>query len=182
MKVSDYLPNLYKKNVEMTNIINSEEIELNKVEIDIMNSFKNTFITNANIEGINQFEKLFNIVSNSNTEDVETRRKRILSRLISQIPFTEKYLIDYLDRILGKNNWSYNLDYNNYMLTINSLAPGRLWYNELVQFLNRVIPVNIEWQIEIFEASWQSVNENFNTWQDVLNMTWQDVLNGEWLN
>ena len=31
MKVSDYLPDLYNKNLEMNNIINSEEVELETI-------------------------------------------------------------------------------------------------------------------------------------------------------
>ena len=40
MKVSDYVPQLYKNNIEMINIINSEEKEFeNHIKLDIYNAY-----------------------------------------------------------------------------------------------------------------------------------------------
>ena len=55
MKISDYLPSLYKNNLEMNNIILTEENELeNGLKLDIDNSFLNSFISTANEKGMSQ--------------------------------------------------------------------------------------------------------------------------------
>ena len=183
MKVSDYVPKLYNNNVEMNNIISTEEVEFeNSLKISVDNSFKDTFACNATEKGISQYEKLLNIISDTNNESLEFRRQRIINRLVSKIPFTERYLIDYLNNLLGENNWDYEIDYNNYTLVVSSLIPGRLWYNELVLFLTNIVPVNIDWSIELFTASWDAVLGHFPTWDSIYTqeMTWQDILDGEW--
>ena len=126
MKISDYLPNLYLKNREMNNIINSEEVELeNGLKLDIENSFKDTFAKVATENGIAKFEKMLNIESDETTETIDFRRARIISRLVSSIPFTETYFINRMNEMLGKDNWNYELDYNTYTLTINSTKPRK---------------------------------------------------------
>lgn len=183
MKVSDYVPRLYENNIEMTNIISTEEVEFeNNLKPFVDNCFNDTIPIKATEKGISQYEKILNIIANPTDESLEFRRERIINRLISRIPFTEKYLIDYLDNLLGKDNWSYTINYSTYTLIIRSLIPGRLWYNELVLFLNNIVPVNIDWTIQLFTASWDAVNSHFSTWNSIYTeeMTWQDILDGEW--
>lgn len=185
MKISDYLPDIYVKNREMQNIINSEEDELeDRLKLNIENSFKDTFAKVATETGIAKFEKILNIESDTTTETLDFRRKRVLNRLISQAPFTETYFINRMNEMLGEGNWSYELNYNTYTLTINSMKPGNAWYREVLDFLDKTIPCNISYEVIIFAASWEQVYENFNTWQDVYNsnMTWQEVMDGEWTN
>lgn len=182
MKVSDLIPNLYKNNLEMNNIIYSEENEFEnnlKSKIDI--TFNNTFISKANEKGISNFENMLNIKPNISTETIEFRRERVISRLVSQIPYTERFLINKLNSMLGKGNWNYKIDYNNYTLTIESLIPGRAWYLELLEFLKSIIPCNIDWQVIIYSASWNIVKDHFSKWNDLSSMTWEEVMNGEWL-
>lgn len=183
MKISDYMPNFYKNNIEMNNIIYSEEDELeNNLKSSIDNSFNDTFPIRLTINGIRKYEKILNIVSDESSESLEFRKERILGRLISKIPFTERYLSNYLDNLLGASNWSYTIDYNNYTLDIQSLIPGKLWYAELINFLSNVIPANIVWTVTIYSATWNAVNNHFNNWNEInnSNMTWQELMDGEW--
>ena len=72
MKISDYLPSLYKNNLEMNNIILTEENELeNGLKLDIDNSFLNSFISTANEKGISQYEEIFGIKPNPETETLD---------------------------------------------------------------------------------------------------------------
>ena len=183
MKISDYMPNLYDKNKEMHNIIYSEEEELeNRLKPGIENSFKDTFAIVATEKGIEKFEKILGIKADKNEDTLTFRRERVISRLISSIPFTEKYLVNQLNAFLGVGNWTYTLDYNNYSLVIRSLRPGKEWYREILDFLDRTIPCNIEYTIEIYAMTWGQIRDNFNTWQDLLDtdMTWEEVMEGDW--
>jgi len=184
MQISDYMPKLYSNNKEMMNIINSEELELeNNLKPYIEDSFKDTFAVEATETGIEKFEKLLNIPVDTETEDLDFRRARVLSRLVSSIPFTETYLQNKLNALLGEGNWSYTINYNNYNIVIRSLKPGDAWYRELLDFLDRTIPCNMEWSVDLYAATWAQVDENYPTWQDVFDtdMTWEELMDGEWL-
>ena len=181
MKVSDYVPKLYKNNLEMYNIINVEEIELeSNLKPNIENRFKDSFATKATEAGISKFEAIFDIKYNPATEDLKFRRDRIMNRLISSIPYSERFLVNRLNELLGQGNWDYEIDYNNYTLTINSLIPGKNWYLEIIDFLNGIMPCNIDWKINIYSASWDAVRDTFATWQSVSEMTWEELMSGEW--
>lgn len=126
MQVSDYLPKLYNNNKEMQNLVSTEEYEFeNNLKLNIENSFKDTFALKATETGISNFEKILGIRSDETTETLEFRRRRILSRLISSIPFTETFLKNRLDSMLGEGNWEYTLSYSTYTLTINSIQPRK---------------------------------------------------------
>lgn len=126
MQVSDYLPKFYENNREMQNLVDSEEYEFeHNLKLDIDNSFKDTFALAATETGINNFEKMLGIRSDETTETSEFRRRRILSRLISSIPFTETFLKNRLDSMLGEGNWEYTISYSTYTLTINSIQPRK---------------------------------------------------------
>ena len=197
MQVRKYYPIIYENNFEMQNIGIAEEQEFDdNLKPDIKQSYKNTYVITSNEQRISRYEEIFSIVPDVNTETLEFRKERILNRLISQIPFTEEYLQQKLDVIIGKNTnpdftpgnvnntqWYYDIDYNNYELDIYVSTPGRSWYNELVNLCQNIIPCNIDWEIHIYQATWQAVKEHFATWGDVASTcdTWGDVLNGEWL-
>lgn len=185
MKIREYLPQLYDDNTEMQALAYSEELEFeNTLKPSINNSFKDNFIKVATINGIEKYEKIFGIIADPSTESIEFRRQRVLSKLLSQIPFTERFLQAQLDIIIGPNQWTYNIDYNNYTLDIYITVPGRSWLNTLKEFCDAIIPCNIITNINIFAAAWQQVKETFTDWQDVKDTcsTWQDVLDAEWLS
>lgn len=184
MRIREYLPELYDDNEEMQALAYSEELEFeNNLKNSITNSFNDNFIKIATINGIEKYEKIFGIVADPSTESISFRRQRVLSKLLNQIPFTERYLQAQLDIIIGPNQWTYTMDYDNYTLNIFITVPGRSWLTELYNFIDRIIPCNLVTNVNIFAASWQQVKESFTNWQNVKDVcgTWQDVIDAEWL-
>lgn len=98
MKVSDYVPkNLYKNNVEMNNIIDSEEIEFeNNIKVHIENGFYDNFIKTATEKGIEKYEKLLDIKIDE-TMSLEDRRNQVILKLLATIPYTYRRLLEILD-------------------------------------------------------------------------------------
>lgn len=126
MRVRDYMPLLYEQNVEMNAIMDSETEEFeNGLKLKIDTSFNNTFIKNADEQGISNYENILNIKSNPADESIEFRRERVINRLTTSIPFSETFMINRLNEILGEGQWNYTLDYNDYTLTIRTLVPRK---------------------------------------------------------
>lgn len=184
MKIKELMPHIYNNNLEMNAILDAENFELEDIlKLQIKGQFNNTFIIKSDIEGIRKFEDLFDIKANEELEDLEFRRQRLLNRMQTKSPFTERYLQIKLDEILGKGRWSYDIVYNDYTLDIYSLTPGKLWLNELKNLLEKIIPCNIVWTIHIYSIIWNVVKENTQTWNDLIDMdlTWEQVMEGEWV-
>lgn len=183
MIINDYLPKMYDDNIEMQAIADSETIEFEKnLKSNIDNSFNNNFTSSMNLQGLERFEKILNIDPNEDTETVEFRKHRVINRLTTNIPFTERFLQIRLDEILGKDQWEYEIDYNNYYIHIRTLVPGNSWFIELMDFFNKIIPCNMEWELTLFAVNWQAIKDNF-TWQSIIDsdLNWQELTNGTWL-
>lgn len=183
MKISDYFPDIYNKNLQFINIANSEEKEFENLKDKIRQSFDNTFIITSNSNGLQNFENLMNIFPDLENEDLEFRRNRLFIRLQTKPPFTEKFMQRKLDDIMGANNWRYEIIYNDYTLDIYALHPGKQWYNELFHLLETIVPCNILWTIHIYNIIWQVVLDNTTSWNDLKekNLTWEEVMEGEWV-
>lgn len=179
MQIKNLSPHIYNKNVEMQNILETEQAEFDTLETKIKTMFLNTFPKTANIEGIYKFEKLFGIVPSPSTESLQFRQERIINRLSNFPPFTEEYLKEVLDNILGKNMYEFVIDYETYTIDISALEPGSGWVGELTKTLEKIIPVNMVWNLHIYLLSWSAVKDTYVTWGNLSNLTWQQVQEGE---
>lgn len=181
LNLGNYLPLFLREIREYNEIQEAEGYELQNVDNRI-NQFKQEIsVITASSYGLEKYEKVFDIVVDPNLDTLEVRRTRLLNRFTSKAPFTEEFLKQQLNSLLGENNWNYTLDYNNYTLTINITIPGRSLAIELNKTLKKIIPCNILYTVNTYAASWRSVKEHFNTWGDLRSYTWQQILDGEFL-
>lgn len=140
---------IYENNLTAGAIIDAVQPELDFCIDTLANHFRDTFAKTATESGISRWENVLGIVPNPSIEALEFRRERILNRLISGIPYTERALHIIMDNIMGAGNWSYTLDYNNYILVINSLRHGKNWVSEMDLILDKIIPANILYYLYI---------------------------------
>lgn len=176
----DFLHELYENNKDAFVAIDSIQPELDTINQTLLNYFLDTFPKTATEAGIKRWETLLGIIANPDIETLRFRRERIINRLISNIPYTETSLRQVLDNIMGEGNWEYTLDYRNYTLSIYSTIPGQSWWSELELTLTNMIPANLVWQLYLYHASWRTVYENYENWDEIkaAGKTWQDVWEG----
>ena len=152
MKVSDYLPNLYYKNAEMINIIYSEEDELeNKLKVELENVFKNTFAKVATKAGIENWEKLLNIELDSNRDNLEYRRNKVLTKLSTTVPLSYKWLEENLTSMVGPNNFYIELHNNQYKIYINIANLFNDTAETIYDLYRPLLPANLEIIVNLFE-------------------------------
>lgn len=153
MKVSDYVPKLYENCIEMNSIISSEEIEFeNKLKPNLQKVFADNFAKIATETGIAKFEKLLNIQLDSNSDNLEYRRARVLAKLSATAPLTYRWLEDNLRNLVGENNYYIDLHPDEYSISI-SVSNVYLDVAELLYDVYRpLIPANLTLKIGIFET------------------------------
>lgn len=171
---------IYTDNLEVDSIIEAVQPELDAQSESIQSYFDDTFPKAATAAGILKWEIILGIVANPSTEIFNFRRERILNRLASNMPYTERALHQVMDNIMGPGGWSYELDYRGYTLDITSLLPGRNWLNEMKITLDKIIPANLIYNLYIYYANWERVRDDFEGWNEIYaaNKTWQDVMEG----
>jgi len=152
MKISDYVPSLYDNNVEYLNIIYTEENELeNKLKIGLENIFKDTFAKVATKNGIENWEKLLNIELDSNKDNLEYRRNKILTKMSTTVPLTYRWLEESLTKLIGKNNYTINLNNAEYILTINVANIFNDTAESIYDLYRPLIPANLIIVVNLFE-------------------------------
>lgn len=153
MKIRDYVPKLYKNNVEIINIINSEEEEFeNGIKYDIDSIFNNTFAIKATEQGIRRYEELLEIPLDENKDNLEYRRARVLAKLSTSGVLTYRWLENNLISLVGDKNYQIILDNSKYILTINIADVFLNTANTLYSIYRPLIPSNLELFINLFET------------------------------
>lgn len=137
-----YLPSIYTDVEEMDVITDVENELFENLSATFLSAKNNQFINTADAPGISRYEDLLGIHSDNN-EDLEFRRQRVLNRFSTTQIFTKKNLQQKLDSILGVNNYTVYIDYNNYTLIVESSAMNQQWYHELLVTINNSKPANI---------------------------------------
>ena len=178
--LKDLINRLYSDNIDMKAIIEAIQPELDMRSETLQGYSDDTFAKRATLDGILQWEIILGIVADPSIEPLQFRRERVLNRLASNTPFTERALQSMMNNIMGADAWAYSLDYNNYTLDIVSLRPGNNWVREVITTLESIMPANIVWTVNLYAVNWQAVNENYANWGEVYssNKTWQEIMEG----
>lgn len=163
--LKNYLPNIYKDVLEMDELTETEDLLFQELHTETDKVKNNQFVLTSDVDGIEQYEKMLNIIPNPSTESIEFRVDRIINRLSMTPPFTFPFLKKKLDEIIGVGKWEAYIDYHNYTLYVESSAVNQIWFHEILVTINRLKPVNIVFTNKPFVAAKIHVSENINLTQ-----------------
>lgn len=163
--LKNYLPNIYKDVLEMDELTETEDLLFQELRTETDKVKNNQFVLTSDVDGIEQYEKMLNIIPNPSTESIEFRVDRIINRLSMTPPFTFPFLKKKLDEIIGVGKWEAYIDYHNYTLYVESSAVNQIWFHEILVTINRLKPVNIVFTNKPFVAAKIHVSENINLTQ-----------------
>lgn len=157
--LGSFVPTVYSGIVEMDDIISAEEREMDIARRELYSAFANTFVLTSDESGVIMFEKMLNIIANTQTEDLEFRRQRLINRLSMSPPFTFRFLKHKLDEIIGVGGWKAYIDHNNYTLYVEASASDQSWYSEVEFTINRLKPCNMVFMSVPFTATAMNLSE-----------------------
>lgn len=139
-----YLPQCYEGVVEEEAEQDALSIEMNTLNDRVEMAFMDQFIQKCSIKAIGYYEETFNITADPNTETLEFRKERVLSRMKSlRPPYTYWYLRQMLDRFFGEGNYILDIDNDTYTITLESSATDGKWYHEIQVSLTLIKPCNM---------------------------------------
>lgn len=133
---------------EIKAVYDAEEIIGIKFEDAVQETKDNIHIETARISGIERREKILGITP-LDTDSIEDRRFRILTQWYDNYPYTFPDLINRLNNILGKENYTLVVDYENLMMVCRLELKRRTMYDELVKLLESIVPLNIIFDISL---------------------------------
>lgn len=145
-KLLDYLPDFMRQFSEMKEITETEDTELDEIDISIQKVIDNAFIEDCDEYGIKKYETLLGI-SPSSQDTLDSRRSRVFLRWNDDIPYTYRVLIRKLNALCGVNNYTITGDESAYYLHFETSLGLFGQVKELEQLLEKILPVNIYYEL-----------------------------------
>lgn len=140
--VERYYPAVVAPAKEFKAIANAENPELNLVWRRVWQLFLNTFVYDMNEDGATRWESMLKLRPKV-TDDLEARRRRILAKINSQLPYTHRQLKNMLAATYGAGKTKVSINYNAYALWVDILASILTRTPEMRNFLRVIIPANL---------------------------------------
>lgn len=172
----NYLPNFLAEIEEFKAIMNGLQPNVNNLDEALDNILQNLFIQDADLQGIKRYENMLEIAPKL-SESLETRRAFIFLQYNQTLPFTLENLILSLNSICGENKFKIFIEYTEFKFNI-KIATDKKDLKELIfKFLDKVIPLNMDINIELDYNIWQHTNRNY--WTDLIMFNWSDVMEND---
>lgn len=169
-------PHYLKDVLEYSAILRAEKRLLEDIGVNLLEAHNNKNILKLNDSGVRVWEEIFGIFPNTMTETLEFRRERILNRLLTKPPFSEGFLRERLDEILGEGNYTLTVFGDTYTIVLETVMESQAWVQELYITMGKVKPANM---IYVNKASVQTnlriseeISYDKNFWNYRLG-TWQ---------
>lgn len=137
-----YLPQILQDKEEYIKAFNADNKEIRILHDKLDDVLNDQFLEDLTITGIKRWEKIMSIVPKSN-ETLEDRRFRIFSKYISKLPYSEKFLRNWLDNIVGEGNYELTINNSTYNIHLESDARNQDWFEEVHSFVSSVKPCNM---------------------------------------
>ena len=138
----EHLPPFIQEYREIKHIMSSENPEFQLICDESERIKNNQFIQSCDSNGISRFEKILKITPSDN-EALQLRISRVLAKWNDVIPYTLKALIDKLDILCGVDNYTINLDTDNYKLNVNVALPIKHAFSVIVATMEEIVPANM---------------------------------------
>ncbi|CZR99728.1 hypothetical protein CDFC105_70041 [Clostridioides difficile] len=138
----NYLPQILQDKEEYIKVFNAENKEIKTLHDKLKDLSNDQFLEDLTISGIKRWEKIMSINPKSN-ESLEDRRFRIFSKYISKLPYSEKFLRNWLDSIVGEGNYELTINNATYNIHLESDARNQDWFEEVHSFVSNIKPCNM---------------------------------------
>ena len=158
-------PEAVGKIKEIDAIYNMNDV-VNPME-DAENLEKDLFTGTATENGIARRENLYSIIP-KDTDTLEDRRYRVLTKENSEIPYTIRSLKRKLETLCGENGVTIELTEEK--ITVKVALARKGMYEDTAKMLEEIVPLNL--LIECMQM--------YNTWEMLESYTWGELANRTW--
>lgn len=141
-KMIDYLPEIMKNVAEFVQIADAEQVMKEKLWEDVYKTFDEAFVSTQSKTGIERWERTLSLTP-KDTDSIESRRIKVMGRLLSDIPYTTRTFKKTLDGLCGENGYKMSMDFDNNIINITLCLKMAQVINELAELSEAIIPAHI---------------------------------------
>lgn len=141
MSILERWPTILQDLLEFQRIAEAQQPEFEKAN-EIINDLHNDFsLFTLSERGATRWEEILELQPRTG-DSIETRRSRILTKYLSQLPYTFRALLQYLDQVSG-GEYTVDLDRTSYELYVSVRLSGYDMRTALLAALADMLPANI---------------------------------------
>lgn len=151
-KLINYLPPFMQVYEELKTIMETEQVEVDRLWLEAENSLADQFILEATEYGVRRWESMLGI-SPKDTDTLDERKFRILTKLNQELPYTLRKLEQALTNLCGNNMFSIEVSAAEHHVEIKLGLVNKNNYQEVVNVLKKMIPANMTQWVQIMYNS-----------------------------
>lgn len=141
------LPPWYQDVLDYQKICQIEEEQLRTLGAEITTVASNMFFQTMDESAISLWEQVLQIVPNPVIEDLAFRQYRVINRLSTHPPYTLGFLYQKLDSLIGPGEWTVEVDYPNYHLTLTTSLQNAIYEGETIYLINKIKPAHLDFLV-----------------------------------
>lgn len=187
--ITEYVPTIYKGVKEMDVLCEVEDEILEQVVSTLEKEGTRMCIQTSDEIGVRRYERVYSITPNPEIETLDFRKERLLTRSNISLPYSTIWLRNYLNAVIGKNNYELKIDYENLVVRLYGYLLDYNWAREFSKVIRdtkpcNIIFINIPTMIEhlgfeywLDDNTWDdSVWNDTNIWQDYRVLTSEELI------
>lgn len=151
-KLIDYLPLFMQEYRELAVIMDAEQTNIDRLWAEAENALADQFILEATVNGVMRWESMLGI-SPKDTDTLDERKFRILTKLNQELPYTLRKLEQALINLCGVDGFHIELNAAEYHINVKLALSNENNYQEVVNTLTKMIPANLTQLVQVMYNS-----------------------------
>lgn len=141
-KLQDYLPPILLKTYEFPLLCETEQPEIDRLHDAADAVLDAQFISTAGETAIARYEKIFGVVP-QDTDTLDERRFKVLTRINTQLPFSVRRLRQQLATLCGEDGYKLEVGGGKYTLTVKVALTAKRNQQAVEELLADIVPANM---------------------------------------
>lgn len=146
--IRDYWPEYLHEIREFEALAAAQQPEFDKALSIISTMAKDFSVFTLTESGIRRWERILGI-EGKQADDMDSRRFRIISRIIERIPITKRTLYTQLETLCSKGGFTLEINSGGYILSIKLALTSKSAFSDVVALVNRQAPANLICEVTI---------------------------------
>lgn len=141
-KLQDYLPEILLKTYEFPLLCDTEQPEFDRLSDAADETLSDQFVETAGERGLARYEKIFGITP-MDTDTLDERRFRVLTKINAQLPFSVRRLRQQLATLCGEDGYKLEVNGGVYTLTVKVALTAKRNQQAVEELLADIVPANM---------------------------------------
>lgn len=171
-KLQDYLPPILLKTYEFPLLCDTEQPEIDRLHDAADAVLDAQFLSTAGEYAIQRYEKIFGVAP-QDTDTLDERRFKVLTRINTQLPFSVRRLRQQLATLCGADGYKLEVGGGKYTLTVKVALTAKRNRQAVEELLADIVPANMVCTTSLLYNTWEQIKRL--TWGELKKLTWREI-------